>query len=75
MICYFVQKEREIYEVVVEDGKMMYKLSRKIIDTFEGPRGAKWIFVLSTTRILYIGTVCPTPKPDREQDLDHESGL
>lgn len=63
MISYFVQKERESYEVVVEDGKMMYRLSRKIIDTFEGPRDAKWIFVLSTTRILYIGTVCPTKPP------------
>jgi hypothetical protein len=63
MICNFVQKEREIYEVVVEDGKMMYRLSRKIVDTIEGPRNAKWIFVLSTTRILYIGTVCPTPPP------------
>ncbi|OEL14438.1 IQ domain-containing protein IQM6 [Dichanthelium oligosanthes] len=48
-------KEREFYEVVVEDRKMMYKLSRKFVDTFEGPRDAKWIFVLSTTRILYIG--------------------
>jgi len=60
MICYFGQKERESYEVVVEDGKMMYKLSNKIVDTSEGPRDAKWIFVLSTTRVLYIGTVCPT---------------
>ncbi|RLN15957.1 IQ domain-containing protein IQM6-like [Panicum miliaceum] len=55
-IRYLGPKEREIYEVVVEDGKMMYRLSRKIVDTFEGPRNAKWIFVLSTTRILYIGT-------------------
>ncbi|KAJ1298630.1 hypothetical protein BS78_01G468700 [Paspalum vaginatum] len=54
-IRYLGPKEREIYEVMVEDGKMMYKLSRKMVDTFEGPRDAKWIFVLSTTRILYIG--------------------
>jgi hypothetical protein len=59
MISYFVQKEREFYEVMVEDGKMMYKLSRKIIDTSEGPRDSKWIFVLSTARVLYIGVVCP----------------
>ncbi|WVZ55607.1 hypothetical protein U9M48_006247 [Paspalum notatum var. saurae] len=54
-IRYLGPKEREIYEVMVEDGKMMYKLSRKMVDTFEGPKDAKWIFVLSTTRILYIG--------------------
>lgn len=63
MVCYFVQKEREFYEVVVEDGKMMYKLSHKIVHTSDGPRDAKWIFVLSTTRALYIGTVCPTTPP------------
>ncbi|KAG0552650.1 hypothetical protein BDA96_01G525300 [Sorghum bicolor] len=55
-IRYLGPKERESYEVVVEDGKMMYKLSNKIVDTSEGPRDAKWIFVLSTTRVLYIGT-------------------
>lgn len=60
MIYHFVQKEREFYEVMVEDGKMMYKLSRKIVDTSEGSRDLKWIFVLSTTKVLYIGTVCPT---------------
>ncbi|WVZ55609.1 hypothetical protein U9M48_006249 [Paspalum notatum var. saurae] len=57
----FSQKERATYEVMVEDGKMMYKLmSQKRVDTFEGPRDAKWIFVLSTTRILYIGVGSPT---------------
>ncbi|TVU48264.1 hypothetical protein EJB05_07894 [Eragrostis curvula] len=55
-IRYLGPKEREFYEVMVEDGKMMYKLSRKIVDTSEGPRDLKWIFVLSTTKVLYIGT-------------------
>nr|CAB3496972.1 unnamed protein product [Digitaria exilis] len=54
-IRYLGPKEREFYEVVVEDGKMMYRMSRKIVDTIEGPRDAKWIFVLSTIRVLYIG--------------------
>ncbi|XP_062209995.1 IQ domain-containing protein IQM2-like isoform X2 [Phragmites australis] len=54
-IRYLGPKEREFYETIVEDGKMMYKLSRKIVDTSEGPRDSKWIFVLSTTRVLYIG--------------------
>lgn len=55
--CYFVQKERESFEVIIEDRKLMYKLSRKIVDTSEGPKDSKWIFVLSTTRVLYIGVV------------------
>jgi hypothetical protein len=36
MISCFVQKEREFYEVMVEDGKMMYKLRCKIVDKSEG---------------------------------------
>ncbi|KAL6648743.1 hypothetical protein ACP70R_012967 [Stipagrostis hirtigluma subsp. patula] len=54
-IRYLGPKEREFFEVTVEDGKMMYKLSRKIVDSSEGPRDSKWIFVLSTTRVLYVG--------------------
>lgn len=46
------QKEREAYEVVVEDGKLKYRESGSFVDTVEG---SKWIFVLSTTRTLYIG--------------------
>ncbi|CAM0871454.1 unnamed protein product [Alopecurus aequalis] len=55
-IRYLGPKERECYEVIIENKKMMYKLSRKIVDTSEGPKDAKWIFVLSTTRVLYIGS-------------------
>ncbi|XP_037418833.1 IQ domain-containing protein IQM6-like [Triticum dicoccoides] len=55
-IRYLGPKEREFYEVMIENKMMMYKLSRKIVDTSEGPKDAKWIFVLSTTKILYIGT-------------------
>ncbi|KVH90695.1 hypothetical protein Ccrd_007339 [Cynara cardunculus var. scolymus] len=43
------------YEATVEDGKFMYKLSRKLLDTRSGPAGSKWIFVLSTSNILYVG--------------------
>lgn len=48
------QIEREDFEATVEDGKFIYKLSRKLIDTRE-PTGVKWIFVLSTSNILYVG--------------------
>ncbi|KAI4977153.1 hypothetical protein ZWY2020_050963 [Hordeum vulgare] len=50
------QREREFYEVTIENKMMMYRLSRKIVDKSEGPKDAKWIFVLSTTKILYIGS-------------------
>ena len=52
-----MQKEREDYEVVIEDSKFLYKKSRQIIDTSFGPRDAKWIFVLSTAKTLYVGQV------------------
>ncbi|XP_042001159.1 IQ domain-containing protein IQM1-like [Salvia splendens] len=51
-ITYLGPKERESYEVVVEDGKLMYKENGVLVETVEG---SKWIFVLSTTRTLYIG--------------------
>ncbi|KAG8367220.1 hypothetical protein BUALT_Bualt16G0049900 [Buddleja alternifolia] len=51
-IKYLGPKERESYEVVVENGKLMYKQSGTLIETVEG---SKWIFVLSTMKTLYIG--------------------
>ncbi|KAF3439625.1 hypothetical protein FNV43_RR17903 [Rhamnella rubrinervis] len=51
-ITYLGPKEREAYEVVVEDGKLIYRQSGTIVNTNEG---SKWIFVLSTTRALYVG--------------------
>ncbi|KAF8722796.1 hypothetical protein HU200_021921 [Digitaria exilis] len=54
-IKYLGPKERESYEVIVEDKKLMYKLSRQIVHTTGSAKGTKWIFVLSTCRTLYIG--------------------
>lgn len=47
-----LQLEREAYEVIVEDGRLMNKQSMSLINSTED---AKSIFVLSTTRILYVG--------------------
>ncbi|KAK4797715.1 hypothetical protein SAY86_030041 [Trapa natans] len=47
--------ERKAYEVVVEAGKFLYRQTGKLLDTREGPEGAKWIIVLSTSKILYVG--------------------
>ena len=47
-----MQKEREEYEVIVDNGRLIFRQSGLPVDT----RGeSKWIFVLSTTRALYVG--------------------
>ncbi|THU61124.1 hypothetical protein C4D60_Mb07t19970 [Musa balbisiana] len=51
-VKYLGPKERLTYEVIVEDGKLVYKKNRTLVDTTEG---SKWIFVLSTIRALYVG--------------------
>ncbi|XP_023005774.1 IQ domain-containing protein IQM6-like isoform X3 [Cucurbita maxima] len=54
-IKYLGPIERKAYEVVVENGKFMYRYSGKLLHTTGGPRDAKWIFVLSTSKTLYVG--------------------
>ncbi|CAL9049050.1 unnamed protein product [Musa banksii] len=51
-ITYLGPKEREAYEVTVENGKLVYRQNAKPVNTTEG---SKWIFVLSTSRALYVG--------------------
>ncbi|MFQ6671378.1 hypothetical protein Gotur_035948 [Gossypium turneri] len=51
-INYLGPKEREAFEVIVENGKLVYKQSGMPVHTTEG---SKWIFALSTTRSLYVG--------------------
>ncbi|KAG8648797.1 hypothetical protein MANES_08G039500v8 [Manihot esculenta] len=54
-IKYLGPTERQAYEVVLENGKFFHKQSGKLLDTTGGPKDAKWIFVLSTSKTLYIG--------------------
>ncbi|KZV52848.1 hypothetical protein F511_37235 [Dorcoceras hygrometricum] len=54
-IKYLGPMERKAYEVAVEDGYLLYRETRELLDTTREPVGAKWIFVLSTSRILYVG--------------------
>nr|POE48220.1 iq domain-containing protein iqm2 [Quercus suber] len=54
-IKYFGPAERKAYEVVVQDGKLVYKQSGEDLHTEGGPKDAKWIFVLSTSKTLYVG--------------------
>ena len=38
----------------MENGKLIYKATRQAVDTVGVPKGTKWIFVLSTTKTLYV---------------------
>ncbi|TVU06746.1 hypothetical protein EJB05_47558, partial [Eragrostis curvula] len=51
-IKYLGPKERQEYEVVVEGGKLVYKKNGLLLHTLDD---SKWIFVLSTTKALYVG--------------------
>ncbi|KAJ9190344.1 hypothetical protein P3X46_001560 [Hevea brasiliensis] len=51
-IKYLGPKEREAYEVMVVEGKLVYRQSGKPVETVEG---TKWIFVLSASRTMYVG--------------------
>ncbi|KAH0464180.1 hypothetical protein IEQ34_006966 [Dendrobium chrysotoxum] len=48
------EQEREHYEYVLANGKIVHKQTAQPLDT-KGPEGAKWIFVMSTSRRLYAG--------------------
>ncbi|KAH0781374.1 hypothetical protein KY290_000972 [Solanum tuberosum] len=54
-IKYLGPMERKAYEVIVDDGNLFYKETGKLLDTTGEPKGAKWIFVLSTSKTLYVG--------------------
>ncbi|CAL4895327.1 unnamed protein product [Urochloa decumbens] len=51
-IKYLGPKERQEYEVVAESGKLVYKKNGAFVQTLDD---SKWIFVLSTTKALYVG--------------------
>jgi hypothetical protein len=55
-IRYLGPAEREQYEVVIEDGKLYYKLNGCPVDT---PKPDRWIFVMSTAGKFYVGLVFP----------------
>ncbi|KAL8255539.1 hypothetical protein R6Q59_030606 [Mikania micrantha] len=54
-IKYLGPMERKEYEVVIKDGKLLYKQTGDYLDTTESSKAFKWIFVLSTSRTLYVG--------------------
>ncbi|XP_072965370.1 IQ domain-containing protein IQM1-like [Typha angustifolia] len=51
-IKYLGPKERKAYEVIVDNGYFVFRQSGTVVNTIQG---SKWIFVLSTTKALYMG--------------------
>ncbi|KZV27939.1 hypothetical protein F511_36669 [Dorcoceras hygrometricum] len=66
-IKYLGPQEREHYEYVVVDGKLLRLLSGKPLDTNGGSPGSKWIFVMATTKRLYAG--------EKKKGLFHHSSF
>ncbi|CAN0879202.1 IQ domain-containing protein IQM6 [Linum grandiflorum] len=54
-IKYLGPVERLAYEVIIKDAKFVHKETEELLDTTKGPKDAKWIFVLSTSKTLYVG--------------------
>ncbi|CAN6345615.1 unnamed protein product [Urochloa humidicola] len=52
LVMYLGMNERAAYEVVVEGGRLAYLQSGQLVNTTDD---SKWIFVLSTSRSLYVG--------------------
>ncbi|GMH09941.1 hypothetical protein Nepgr_011782 [Nepenthes gracilis] len=54
-IKYLGPQEREHYEYVVTEGKIIHKLTGVLLNTNGVLENAKWIFVMSTCKKLYAG--------------------
>ncbi|XP_066367903.1 IQ domain-containing protein IQM1-like isoform X2 [Miscanthus floridulus] len=52
LVMYLGMNERAAYQVVVDDGRLTYLQTGLPVNTTDD---SKWIFVLSTTRSLYVG--------------------
>ncbi|XP_019193192.1 PREDICTED: IQ domain-containing protein IQM5-like [Ipomoea nil] len=50
-VKYLGPREREEYEVILEEGKMKYSRNGSFVDSIEG---TEWIYVLSPERVLYV---------------------
>ena len=44
--------ERKAYDVIVEEGRFIYKQTEEFLHSTSN---AQWIFVLSTSKTLYVG--------------------
>ncbi|KAK9016390.1 hypothetical protein V6N11_078891 [Hibiscus sabdariffa] len=51
----YCPQERVNYEYIVVEGKIIHKLTGNELDTIDGMKEGKWIFVMSTSKKLYAG--------------------
>ncbi|KAF8395371.1 hypothetical protein HHK36_019317 [Tetracentron sinense] len=54
-IKYLGPQEREHYEYIVVEGKIVHKQTGDLLNTNKGLQGTKWIYVMSTSKKLYAG--------------------
>ncbi|XP_057549556.1 IQ domain-containing protein IQM3-like [Amaranthus tricolor] len=54
-IKYLGPQEREHYEYIVSEGKIIHKLTGDLLNTKKASGVVKWIFVMSTCKKLYAG--------------------
>ncbi|CAN4118259.1 unnamed protein product [Withania somnifera] len=54
-IKYLGPQEREHYKYIVAEGKIVHEKTGNLLDTTKGLPGAKWIYLMSTSRRLYAG--------------------
>ncbi|XP_060676087.1 IQ domain-containing protein IQM3 isoform X2 [Ziziphus jujuba] len=54
-IKYLGPQERECYEYNIAEGTLMHKKTGNLLDTKQGVQSSKWIFIMSTSRKIYIG--------------------
>ncbi|XP_022888558.1 IQ domain-containing protein IQM3-like [Olea europaea var. sylvestris] len=66
-IKYLGPQERENYEYMVINGKILHKKSGKPLETNIGSPDLKWIFVVSTSKKLYTG--------EKKKGLFHHSSF
>ncbi|KAK6152316.1 hypothetical protein DH2020_014951 [Rehmannia glutinosa] len=66
-IKYLGPQEREHYEFLVVEGKILHKLTGKPLDTNQRSPGSKWIFVMSVSKRLYTG--------EKKKGLFHHSSF
>ncbi|XP_077235839.1 IQ domain-containing protein IQM3-like [Tasmannia lanceolata] len=54
-VKYLGPQEREHFEYIPIEGKIVHKQTGELLDTDKGPAKGKWIFVMSTSKKLYAG--------------------
>ncbi|KAK9283677.1 hypothetical protein L1049_011927 [Liquidambar formosana] len=54
-IKYLGPQERELHEYMIAEGTIVHKHTGDLLNTNDGFEGSKWIFVMSTSKKLYVG--------------------